>query len=91
MSDQLPEYVAKIIESEVAKQIYQNGLSGSVSEIGKIGTDVLKTIRLFTLPIQALAKVQDKVEKILENAGNKVPENRRQPAPPQLVGPIIEN
>jgi hypothetical protein len=90
MSDQLPEYVAKIIESEVAKQIYEQGLSGSVSEIGKLGTDVLKTIRLFTLPIQALAKVQDRVEKALDNAGSKVPETRRQPAPPQLVGPIIE-
>ena len=36
-------------------------------------------------------KTKIAVEKILENAGNKVPENRRQPAPPQLVGPIIEN
>jgi hypothetical protein len=90
MSDQLPEYVAKIIESEVAKQIYQQGLSGTISEIGKLGTDAVKAIRLFTFPIQALAALQDKVAHILENAQRKVPEARQQLAPPQLVGPILE-
>lgn len=90
MSDQIPEYISKIIESEVAKQVYQNGLSGSITELGKIGTDVVKTVRLFTFPIQALSKLQDKVERVLEAAYNKVPENNRQPAPPQLVGPVIE-
>ncbi len=90
MSDLIPEYISRIIESEVAKQVYQNGLSSSVTELGKIGTDVVKTVRLFTLPIQALSKLQDKVERVLENACNKVPESNRQSAPPQLVGPVIE-
>jgi hypothetical protein len=90
MSDPLPEYVSKIIESEIAKQFYQQGLSGTVTEAGKLGTDVLKTLRLFTLPIQVLSTAQDKIEKILENARNKVPENRQQSAPSQLAGPILE-
>jgi hypothetical protein len=90
MSDQIPEYVAKIIESEVAKQVYQQGLSGTVTEVGKLGTDVMKTLRLFTLPIQVLSTFQDRVEKVLNNAKNKVPEIRQQIAPSQIVGPILE-
>lgn len=90
MSDQLPEYISKIIESEVAKQVYQQGLSGPVTEIGKLGTDALKTVRLFTFPLQILSTLQDRVEKVLNNARNKVPELNQQNAPPQLVGPILE-
>ncbi len=91
MSDQIPEYVAKIIESEVAKQVYQQGLSGTITEVGKLGTDIMKTLRLFTLPIQILSTFQDRVEKIFINARNKVPEIRQQVAPSQIVGPILEN
>jgi Abortive infection alpha len=90
MDDQLPEYIAKIVESEIAKQIYHQGLSGSVTEVGKLGTDIVKAIRLFTFPIQVLAKMQDKVERVLLAASKKVPEERKQEAPPQLVGPIID-
>jgi hypothetical protein len=90
MEDQVPDVVAKLIESEIAKQIYIQGASGIITEVGKIGTDVAKTLRLFTLPLQLFSTLQDRVELLLENARKKVPEPRQQLAPPQIVGPILE-
>lgn len=49
---------------------------------GKLGTDVIKSLRLFTFPFQLLSMFQDRVEKVLNNARNKVPETRQQNAPP---------
>jgi hypothetical protein len=45
---------------------------------------------LFTLPIQILSTFQDRVEKVLNNARNKVPEIRQQIAPAQIAGPVLE-
>ena len=89
MDDQL-DSITKILDTDVSKQIYQQGLSGFVTEAGKFGTDLGKTLRLFTLPLQGLALLQDKIEKVLTNARKKVPEARQQDAPPQIVGPVLE-
>lgn len=46
------EKLANILGAETIKRIYEDGLSGTVQEIGKMLTDLAKTLRLFTLPFQ---------------------------------------
>lgn len=91
MEDKIPEYIAKIVESEVAKRAYDQGLSGTISEIGKMGTNVVKTLRLFTLPLQLASTLQDRISASLNRVRDKVPVERQQQSPPQIAGPVFEH
>jgi len=90
MSDQLPETIAKIVESEIAKQVYKQGLSGAVSQAGKLAEDVVKAARLFTFPIQILATLQDRIDATTKRAIDMVPAERQIESPPQIAGPVFE-
>jgi hypothetical protein len=48
------EKLANILGADSVKKVYEDGLSESVQEIGKISTDFIKAVRLFTAPIQYL-------------------------------------
>ena len=90
MSDEVPEYITRIIESEVAKQIYKQGLAGAVTQAGKLAEDAVKTARLFTFPIQVLATLQDRIDASTQRAIEMVPAERRVESPPQIAGPLFE-
>ncbi len=84
------EKLANILGADTVKKIYDDGLSGSVQETGKMLTDFIKTARLFTAPIQLLASYQDRLSKHFEGVRNSVPEENQIEAPASLSGPIIE-
>jgi hypothetical protein len=84
------EKLANIFGADTIKQIYSDGFSGSVQEAGKMLTDLLKSLRLFTLPLQFGAAYQDRLVKTLDKVRNSVPEERQMEAPASLAGPIME-
>ena len=84
------EKLGKLFGADTLKQVYGDGLSGPVQETGKMLTDLIKTLRLFTLPFQYGAAYQDRLVKNLDKVRNKVPEENQIEAPPSLSGPIME-
>jgi hypothetical protein len=84
------EKLANILGAETIKRIYEDGLSGTVQEIGKMLTDLAKTLRLVTLPFQVGADIQERVTKRLMKVRDSVPEENQIPAPASLTVPIIE-
>ena len=47
------EKLANILSADTIKKIYEDGLSESVQETGKVTTDFIKAFRLFTSPAPA--------------------------------------
>lgn len=85
-----PEGIAKILDSQTVQKAYQDGVSETVQEVGKLGVDVVKTLRLFTAPLQVAAAYQDRLERFLKKVNDRVPEERRIDVPPQIGGPALE-
>jgi hypothetical protein len=42
--------ITKLLETEIAKNAYEDGLSNPIKELSSLATDVLKGLRLFTVP-----------------------------------------
>lgn len=82
--------LSNVLGQETVKKVYEDGLSEPTKEVGKVLTDVVKTARLFLVPLQFAAAYQDRLAKYLETVRNAVPEDRQIDAPPSLAGPIIE-
>jgi len=80
----------KIITSEVAKKTYDDALSGPFKQLGALSTDLLKSIRLFTAPLQLGAAYQDRFAKFCERVREKVPEELQQDAAPEIAAPVME-
>ncbi len=80
----------KIINSQVAKWTYQDGLSPAVKQVGALTTDTLKALRLFTAPLQLLAAYQDRFEKFCERVRSRVPEAEQCDAAPEIARPVME-
>ncbi|TGM82411.1 DUF4393 domain-containing protein [Leptospira mtsangambouensis] len=85
------EIVKKALDSKVVEKIYDDGLSGTTSQVGKLGEDLVKTARLLLFPIQILGSLQDRLEIILTRIKNKVPEDKLIQADPKIIGPSLEN
>jgi Abortive infection alpha len=84
------EKFANILGADTVKKVYEDGLSESVQETGKISTDFIKAARLFTAPIQYLGAYQDRLTKHLNKVREGVPEERQIEAPTSLSGPIMD-
>ena len=80
----------EIINSQVAKWTYKDGVSSSVKQVGALTTDTLKTLRLFTAPLQLLAAYQDRFEKFCDRVRDRVPEVEQCAAPPEIARPVME-
>jgi hypothetical protein len=91
VEDETAKFVKALVDSEVAKRVYEDGALSAISEVGKLSGDLIKTVRLFTFPIQLLSTLQDRLAGALQRVREKVPEQRHQQAPPQIVGPIFEH
>lgn len=85
------EAIAALVNSEVARRLYEDGGSGAVTEAGKLGTDIVKTVLLFAAPFQLLATLQDRLAASLDRVRSKVPLDRQQEAQSQIVGPVLEH
>ena len=82
--------LTKLVPKKTAGKFYDDALSGPAKELGKLGTDVMKTARLLLAPLQVGAAFQDRFEKVCERIRTRVPEERQVEAPPEIVGPALE-
>jgi hypothetical protein len=82
--------LGKLVPKKTIGKLYDDALSGPAKEIGKLGTDVVKTARLLLAPLQYGAAFQDRLEKACERISKRVPEVRRVEAPIEIVGPTLE-
>jgi hypothetical protein len=80
----------QLINSDLAKQAYNDALSPTMKEIGGLSQDFLKTIRLFAAPIQLLASYQDRFRAFCDRVRAKVPEEEQCKAPPEIARPVME-
>lgn len=81
--------LGKVADSKLANKLYDDAASPAVRELGDAASDVIKTLRLFTAPFQLAAAAQDRFRKWLEEARQRVPEERQVPASPSIVGPAL--
>ncbi len=88
MSD--PEEIMKNIPPEVLLETYKDVASKPLTEISKIGLDVVKTARLLLAPLQITSAFQDRFEKFVKNRISKIPKDKQISASPEIVGPAIE-
>ena len=84
------EKLGNIFGQETIKKVYEDGAAQPIQETGKILTDLVKGLRLFTAPIQLLGAYQDRLSRYLENVRNSVKEANQIEAPASISGPIIE-
>ena len=82
--------IADVLDSKTAKKIYDDGLSIPVKESGKMLTDGVKTLRLLGAPLQLAAGFQDRLERWIDRVVREIPEERLQPVPARLAGPVIQ-
>ena len=83
--------LGRIVDSEVARKIYQDAVSPSAIQAGQAAEDLAKALRLFTAPVQLLAGYQDRLARWLEEVRSRVPEERQVEAPSNLAGPVLMN
>ena len=86
----VPNVVSEVAGLRVVEKVYDDAIGRPLKQVGGLGEDLLKALRLFTAPLQLLASYQDRLEVFLSKTVNKVPEERRQQADPSIAGPIIE-
>jgi hypothetical protein len=77
MNEDPTKVLSEILDSKTVEKVYDDGLSGPVSETGNALTDVVKTARLFTAPFQIAAAYQDRLRAWILRVVQKVPEERR--------------
>jgi len=85
-----PSDLAKILDSEIVKKLYDDALVEPAKEVGGIATDLLKGLRCFTLPFVLMAKAKDRLLADLDECRRNVPEDRQTESPPEIAGPVIE-
>jgi hypothetical protein len=59
-------------------------------QAGRLGEDIVKTIRLALFPLQFTAAAQDRFQRFIHKAVDRVPSDKRIAPPPQIIGPVLE-
>lgn len=85
-----PEEIVKMVDQNTLQKVYDDGLSNPTKETGKILSDLIKALRLFTAPIQLLASYQGRLEKYLNEVRDSVPKEKQIECPPSISGPVLE-
>jgi len=85
------ELAKAILPEKVVEKVYDDLVSNSAKELGKVGTDAVKTMRLFLAPLQIAAAFQDRLERMVVRIANRVPEEQRIAPPAEVVGPALEH
>ncbi len=85
------EVIGQVLESKVTAKAYDDVASPGFKELGKVGSDLVKTARLFLAPLQIAAAFQDRLERFLRELNERVPEERRIEVPPEISGPAIDS
>ena len=82
--------IAKIVDSELAKKLYDDAISEPAKEAGELAVDVLKGVRCFTLPFRLAGTAMKRMLADLEACRKRVPDDRQVESPPEIAGPTIE-
>lgn len=85
------ELAKMFLPEKVVEKVYDDLASSPAKELGKVGVDVVKTLRLFLAPLQIAAAYQDRLARTAARIANRVPEDRRIAPPPQVIGPALEH
>lgn len=89
MSDEKKNSLTVILE-QIAGKAYDDLASGTFKQLGQLGTDAAKTLRLLLVPLQVAGAFQDRLEMMVERMRNRVPDDRRIEAPADLVVPALD-
>ena len=87
----MDELVKAILPEKVVEKMYDDLVSNPAKELGKVGTDAVKTMRLLLAPLQIAAAFQDRLERMVARIANRVPEERHIAPPAEVVGPALEH
>lgn len=82
--------LGELANSQIVNKMYDDGLTGTVTETGKALTDITKTFRLFLAPFQYGALWQDRFAAYLDSVRSAVPTERQVEAVPEIAGPVLE-
>ncbi len=85
------EAIAKVVDSKVVEKVYDDAGSPGFKELGKVGSDLVKTARLLLAPLQLAATFQDRLERFLRELNERVPESRRVEIASEIAGPALES
>lgn len=88
--DNLPEIIGQVANSKPIEKAYEDAASPALKEIGKIGSDLVKTARLILAPLQIAATYQDRFEALLIKIKTRIPEQRQIPIAPEISVPALE-
>ena len=83
--------INSVIDSKLVENTYNDALSPGLKELGKVGADLVKTARLLLAPLQIAATFQDRLERLLREMNERIPESRRIEVAPEISGPAIES
>lgn len=84
------DLIKALVPEKVVEKGYDDLLSGTVKEVGGLGTDIAKTARLLLAPVQLAAAFQDRFRRMVERIAAKVPEERRIEPAAEVVGPALD-
>ena len=79
-----------LLPEGVVEQGYADALSGAAKEIGGLGTDIVKVMRLLLAPVQFAAAYQDRLRRLIDRIATKVPDTHRVNPPSEVVGPALD-
>lgn len=80
----------KAIPKDVWLQLYNDAPRGALRQMGKLGEDLAKTLRLVTFPLQCTAYIQDRIDAGFAKALSEVPVENRIPPPESLLLEVAE-
>jgi len=81
------DVVPKILPIE---KLYDDAIAPAAKQVGRLGGDTAKVVRLILAPIQGLALLQDRLDQMCERIAKKVPEDRRIEVSPEISGPALD-
>jgi hypothetical protein len=87
----LPTEVATAFAKELADKFpVEETFAPAATQTGLILSDLVKTLHLALAPFQFFAAYQDRLRNFIDNSVRRVPEEKRIPPAPQILGPVIE-
>lgn len=64
------------VATEVLPKVYDDALSSAMKQVGLLGEDAMKTLRMVLFPLQFTGALQDRLANYIAEAVQKVPSNR---------------
>jgi Abortive infection alpha len=84
------EIVKAIAKQLPVKAAYTDAIKPAAKQLGHLGEDILKALRLALFPVTVAAGLHDRFERFVKHAVARIPEKKRVSPAPQIVGPVLE-